>query len=172
MLFTGKAKYSLRDALVSNACGDILQKLYTRTIREDAGISYVVQADGGMNFAPNPGYLLEVVCPTKPLKADSAMLLINRGIGQIAKKGVDKQDLDDVVKFALKQYADVQRSNGFWAQLIMNKVMYGIDRNTGYEEAVKSITSADIQKFLNKQVLKQNNRVEVIMLPENTEDRQ
>ena len=172
VLFAGKTKYSLRDALVSNACGDILQKLYNRTIREDAGISYVVQADGGMNFAPYPNYLLEVVCPAKPLKADSAMLLINQGIEQIAKKGVDKQDLDDVVKFALKQYADVQRNNGFWAQLIMTKVMYGIDRNTGYEEAVKSITSADIQKFLNKQVLKKNNRVEVIMLPENTEDRQ
>ena len=66
----------------------------------------------------------------------------------------------------------MQRSNGFWAQLIANKVMYGIDRNTGYEEAVKSITSADIQKFLNNLVLKQNNRIEVIMLPENTEDRQ
>ncbi len=172
VLFTGKAKYSLRNALISNACGEILKKLYTRTIRENAGISYVVQADCGMNFAPYSNYILEVVCPTKPLKADSAMLLINRGIEQIAEKGVDRQDLDDVAKFALKQHADMQRSNGFWLQMIESKVMYGIDRSTGYEEAVRSVTSADIQKFLGKQVLKQNNRVEVVMLPEDTEDKQ
>ncbi len=172
MLFTGKTKYNLRDALTSTVCGEILQKLYTRTIREDAGIAYVVQADANTTFAPYDHYVFEVICPTQPTKVDSAMLLVNQGLEQIAKNGVSKQDLNDVLKFRTKQHADQQRNNGYWNQLIANKVVYGVDCAAGYEEALKSITSADIQKFLNNVVLKQNNRVTVIMSPENMIDKQ
>lgn len=170
--FMGRTKYSMRSAEASALCGDILRKLYTRTIREEAGISYTVQANAGSSFAPYGSYYVEVVCPTKPLKADSAMLLVNQGLQYIAQKGVAKQDLDDVVKFRLKRYADNQRSNGYWSSLINAKVIYGIDRRTGYEETLKSITSADIQNFLNKVVLKQNNRTTVVMTPEDMEDKQ
>lgn len=170
--FMGRTKYSMRSAEASALCGDILRKLYTRTIREEAGISYTVQANAGSSFAPYGSYYVEVVCPTKPLKADSAMLLVNQGLQYIAQKGVAKQDLDDVVKFRLKRYADNQRSNGYWSSLINAKVIYGIDRRTGYEETLKSITSADIQNFLNKVVLKQNNRTTVVMTPEDMKDKQ
>ncbi len=171
-MFSGKTKYSLRNSIISIVCGDLLQKLYTRTIREEAGIAYVVQADANTKFAPRESYLLEIICPTQPLKIDSAMLLVNQGLEQIAKNGVSKQDLDDVLKFRTKQYADLQRNNGYWNQLIANKVGYGIDTTTGFGEILQSITSADIQNFLNKMVLKQNNRVTVIMTPENMIDKQ
>lgn len=170
--FMGRTKYSMRGDVASGLCGDILRKLYISTIREEAGISYTVQADAGMSFTPYGSYYLEVVCPTKPLKADSAMLLINQGLERMAAKGVSKQDLDDVVKYRLKRYADNQRSNGYWSSLISAKALYGVDLRTGYEETVKSITSADIQNFLNKVVLRQNNRTTVVMTPEDTEDRQ
>jgi zinc protease len=167
----GKAKYSMRNAMSASMCGDVLRKLYTRTVREEAGISYTVQADASLDYATGGAYFLEIICPTKPLKADSALLLINQGIDNIADKGVSRQDFDDVVKFKLKQFDDNQRNNGYWASVIINKVLYGIDINTGYEETLKSVTSADIQNFL-KTARSHNNRVTITMLPENTDDKQ
>ena len=165
-------KYSMRNAMTSSVCGDILQKLYIRTIREDAGIAYTVQANAVTTFAPRERYTVQVVCPTKPLKADSALLLINQGLEQIAEKGVSRQDLEDVVKFRLKQHADNQHNNSYWGNLIADKVEYGVDGNTNYEQTLKSITSADIQKFIGNVALKSKNRITVTMLPQDMEDRQ
>lgn len=169
--FIGKDGYTLRKDITSDICGQILRKIYTRTIREDAGIAYTVQADADYNFNPEGKYWVDVICPTKPAKADSALLLINQGLEQVATQGPAKSDLDDVVKYMLKAEADRQKENGYWNSLIRDKVVYGIDRHEGYEEIVKSITTDDIKKFASDIVLGKKNRVNVVMMPEDFNDK-
>ena len=108
---------------------------------------------------------MQVYCPVKPAKLDSALLLMKQGIEDIANKGVTADELDEVKKFELKDFADSQKKNGYWLNLITTKVLYGRDLQTNYEATMKGITSADIQKLAKSVLLKQNNCITVSMRP-------
>ena len=172
LAYNGYDKYSLKKDIVSDMCGQILRKIYTRTIREEAGISYAVQADASYNYSTRDAYMLEVICPVKPAKADSALLLIRQGLEQVAAAGPDAKDLEDVKKYELKAYADRQLSNGYWSRLINSMVCYGQDGQTDYVKTVNSVTPDDIRSFLRDTAMKQNNKVTVIMMPADLTDKQ
>ena len=163
--WTGKMKYNLKNAEILNTLGAILTQRYLKSIREDGGMAYSVAAEGAAQFGAHENYILQIYCPVKPAKRDSALLLMQQGIEDIAAKGVTLEELDKVKQFELKDYADSQRKNGYWQGLITTKTQWGKDNREGKEAIIKSITSADIQKFVKKVMLKHKNRVTVSMLP-------
>ena len=87
------------------------------------------------------------------------------GIQDIAQKGVTDEELDKIKKFELKQYADNQRDNYYWQNLIVEKVEWGKDKQKDYEKIINGLNSKDIQKFVNKTLLKKPNTSTIIMLP-------
>lgn len=164
-MWNGTNPYSLKEAAVVNALGAVLTQRYLKSIREDAGIAYSVNADGTASYGLRDQYSITIQCPVKPAQLDSALLLMDEGIKDIATKGVTAEELNKVIAFELKDYADNQKKNGYWQSLIMSKVRWNKDAHTGYEETVKSVTSDDIKAFVNNVLLKQNNRVTVSMRP-------
>lgn len=164
-LWHGSNPYNMKEAATISVFGDILTKRYLKSIREDGGLAYSVGASASANYAPKEEYIMQVYCPVKPAKLDSALLLMKQGIEDIANKGVTADELDEVKKFELKDFADSQKKNGYWLNLITTKVLYGRDLQTNYEATMKGITSADIQKFAKSVLLKQNNCITVSMRP-------
>ena len=90
---------------------------------------------------------------------------MKQGIDDIAAKGVTAEELDKVITFNLKDFADSQKKNGYWMNLIEMKTRWNKDECTGYENVLKSLTSKDIQDFVNNVLLKQHNRITVSMRP-------
>lgn len=164
-LWNGDLKYSMKDAAVVNALGQILTQRYLKSIREEGSMAYSVGAVGNAEYGVNDNYAIQIYCPVKPAKADSALLLMEQGILEIAKGGVTKEELDKVKEFELKEYADNQRKNSYWQSLIVAVNTWKQDEQTGYEETIRNLTSEDIRKFVNDVLLKQHNRVTVTMLP-------
>lgn len=164
-LWSGTNPYDMKNAAVIDALGQILTQRYLKSIREESGMAYSVGADGTASYGLRDDYTIQVYCPVKPAKADSALLLMEQGLLDIARQGVTDEELDKVKQFELKQYADAQRNNGYWQGLIMELTQWNKDNREGYENTIKSITSADIRKFVNDVLLKQHNRVTVVMLP-------
>ena len=164
-VWTGDHAYSMKEAAVVNALGEILTQRYLKSIREDAGIAYSVGADGSLEYGLREQYILQIQCPVKPAKLDSALLLMKQGIEDIAAKGVTAEELDKVITFNLKDYADSQKKNGYWMNLIESKVRWNKDEQTGYEEVLRNLTSKDIQDFVNNVLLKQRNCITVSMRP-------
>ena len=165
VMLSGKTDYSLKQEAIVSTLGDVLNQRYLKSIREDAGYAYSVQALGMMNVHPNTFYMIQIVCPFKPAACDSVLTLINADLQDIADKGVTAEELDKVVKFELKTYADNQKKNGYWQSLITDKVCWGIDKYEGFEQTIGSVTSADLQGFVRDHILKEGNRIEVVMLP-------
>ena len=165
-LWSGTNPYSLKSKAVVNAFASILTKRYLKTIREDAGIAYSVGAYGSSQYTPSERYVIQSYAPVKPAKLDSALLLMHQAIEDIAQKGVTADELDEVAKFELKEYADNQKKNGYWFSLIFDKVLWNRDNQTGEEEAIKSVTSDDVKKFAKEVLLKQNNCCTISILPE------
>lgn len=164
-VWSGKNPYSMKEAAVVNALGEVLTQRYLKSIREDAGIAYSVGTDGSTSYEVNDRYQLITQCPVKPAKLDSALLLMKQGIDDIAKHGVTAEELEKVITFELKDYADNQKKNDYWMDLITEKEIWNKDLRTNYEATLKSITSKDIQDFVNNVLLKQNNCITVSMRP-------
>lgn len=170
-MWNGTTPYSMKEAAVISTLGDILTQRYLKSIREDAGLAYSVGAGASASYGARDTYTLQIYCPVKPAKLDSALLLVKQGIEDIAAKGVTAEELDKVIKYELKTYADNQKKNGYWSNLIYAKTRWNKDEHTGYEATIKSVTSKDIQNFVKNVLLKQNNCVTVSMRPTDmTED--
>ncbi len=165
-IWNGKMPHTLKNAAIVSTFGEILTQRYLKSIREDAGLTYSVNASASLNYGTRDAYTLQIYCPMKPAAKDSVLLLVAQGIEEIAKNGVTAEELDKVKAFKSKEYEEAQKKNGYWQSAIVEKVRWNKDRRNGYLEAVNSVTSKDIQKFVKKFLLKHNNRVTITMLPE------
>lgn len=164
-VWSGPEKYDLKNAATLNTLGEVLTQRYLKSIREDAGIAYSVGASGSASYGLKDDYTLQIYCPFKPATRDSVLLLMRQAIDDIARNGVTADELDKVKQFELKQYADNQKKNDYWAGLISAKTVWGKDERTGFEDATRNVTSDDIKAFVNSVLLKQRNCVTVSMIP-------
>ena len=163
--WNGPLAYNAKNVVVANALGEVLTQRYLKSIREDAGIAYSVGAHCVAQYGTRENYSLQVYCPVKPAKLDSALLLMKQGLEDVASKGVTAEELDKVVTFELKDYADSQKKNAYWQGLIMGKTRWNKDEQAGYEAALRALKPADVQAFAKDVVLKQMNRCTISMLP-------
>lgn len=67
----------------------------------------------------------------------------------------------------LKKYKENAKENSYWVNMLDEYFWEGTDMNTGYADIVNSITAKDLQEFT-KALLEQNNRIEVSMTSEET----
>ncbi len=164
-LWSGSTPYTMKSAIAANALGEILTQRYLKSIREDAGIAYSVSAAAQCAYGAKESFQLQVYCPVKPAKLDSALLLMKQDLENVANKGVTDEELNKVVTFELKDYADSQKKNSYWEELLINKIRWNKDEQTGYEAVLKALRPADVQNFCKDVVLKQHNCCIVSMLP-------
>ncbi len=167
-VWNGEQPYNLKDAVAADAFGQVLTKRYLKSIREDHGMAYSVGADATLDYGVRNIYSMQVYAPFTPEKCDSVLLLMKEGLHELAKNGVRPDELEEVKRFEIKQYEEQQRNNGYWQGLIEQKNMWNKDDRTGYLEAIKSLTSADVQRFANKVLLRDGNCATIIMLPKGT----
>ncbi|MCF0236048.1 MAG: insulinase family protein [Bacteroidaceae bacterium] len=163
--WNGLTPYDMKTALVASVFGDVLDKRYLKSIREDGGMAYSVNAAANVQYGSRDRYSLQIVCPFTPEKVDSVLYLMDLGIQEIARDGVRADELDEIKKFEEKQYTAAQRTNDYWEGLIVAKNMWGKDQQTGYLETLRSVTSDDVKRFVNEVLLRDRNRATVIMLP-------
>lgn len=167
----GKKAFTLKNKETVNALGEILSQRLLKSIREDAGLAYSCGSVSNLDYSWRKEWLLQVYCPVKPAKADSALMLIRQGIEDIAKNGVTEEELGKVKEFELKEYADNQKKNSYWQELITERNDWKIDLRTGREAAIRSVTAADVQKFC-QEILKKGTCLTVTMLPASLEEKE
>ncbi|MBP3227502.1 MAG: insulinase family protein [Bacteroidaceae bacterium] len=165
-LWHGDQPWTVRDEAVVDVLGQILSQRYLKSIREEGSMAYSVGASGDLSYGIRDEYTLQIYCPVKPEKADSALILMRQGIDEIAQGGVTADELEKAISYNVKTFADNQRENNYWEGLIRAYTIWGKDKQKDYEAIQRSITSADIQAFVKNQLLKQNNCATVLMLPE------
>ena len=68
---------------------------------------------------------------------------------------------------AEKALADNQKKNGYWDDVITEKVVWNKDSRTGCEAAIQGVTSDKIRAFAKQVLLKQGNCITISMLPAN-----
>lgn len=164
-LWNSPEPYSVKNDVVAEAAGRVLETIYLQTVREQHSFSYSVQTDCSPFEIPDHHQVMETICPVKPEKCDSALDIIEKELKTLVAGASQEQYLPKVKEQMLKIYENNQRENRYWHSLAADLILRGRDGHEGQREAIESVTAADVTNFLSD-VMKHGNRLTIIMRPE------
>ena len=161
--------YTLDNSVLVDAAGQVLSMVYLKQIREDASAAYSVGAFGALGDATGKANgrgraVMQDYCPMDPNKVDQAVGLLASGMEECTKK-VDADKVQKVKEYMLKQADEDAKSNSHWLDVLDDYVNWGLDFQTGYKDAVNSLTPERIAAFL-KSLVDAGHKSCVVMTPE------
>lgn len=160
--------YTLKNALVSRALGDILKLRYTETLREQEGGTYGASAYVVLSKRPVEEATIMVGFDSNPDKVDRLVEIVHAELRKIADGDIDQNDLDKTTTNYLKERAQQKGFNRYDMAVLTNFYREGYDMNDpkNFENIVKNISVKDIKEFTNK-VLKGAKTSEIVVKPLN-----
>ena len=148
---------NLHNRLLASMLGQLLQRVYTESVREDEGGAYGVPTFGGINEEwPELYAQLIIQLPTAPEKRERMMEIIQQGIDDMCDNGPTEENLQKIKEYLHRSHAENLKKNNFWMNAMQALARDGQDYVTGYDEAVDLISADDIKAFAN-QVLRSGN---------------
>ena len=160
-----KMPYTLENHVKADMAGQILSMIYLDKIREKESAAYTVGAYANISRLDERTNLsLMAYCPMKPEKADIALNCMRSEMDGLAKT-CDADMLKKVKEYMFKHFDDRTKTNAYWESIIEDYRDYGVDFYTDYKKVVEEQTPESVSAFV-AELLKQGNRIEVVMLPE------
>ncbi len=163
----GKCAYTPKNLVMMSMLGQVLNMMYTESIREKEGGTYGVSAGGMLDKYTEEEALIQIFFDTDPAKREHLTGIIVKELESVAQAGPAADKLAKVKEYMLKKYKENQKENAYWMGILQDYLWEKVDRETGYEALVNGITVDDIKQFT-KAILDQNNRIEVSMTAEET----
>ena len=163
MIYDGEMEYNLYNQIYMDVLSDVLDIVYTKSIREEQGGTYGVGVMGQTINRPEEGFMFLIAFDTNDEVYATLMDIAKAGLNEIAKKGPHQEDLTKVIENKFKKRAEELQENRFWASAIMTQVTDNMDVLTEYENIVKGITPKSVAKFAKK--ITKGNLKEVVQLP-------
>ncbi len=158
-------KATQAEALNLDIAGQILDNLYIRTIREEAGGVYSVSNYVSSSITgPDKEFVNVCVFQTDDTKYEELIGLVYEGIEQITTDGPTAEELQKIINAMQKNFDNGVRQNGTWMSYIQEFYTWGLDGYTNYQKLLDSVTPATV-KAAAKRAFDQGNVIEVVQLP-------
>ena len=164
IMATGTLDYTPKNVQVASVVGQILSKRLLDTVREDMGAVYSIGASCRMSRQAGKNVSLSTQFPMKPELKQEVLDFIAAEIDRM-KGNVTQDEVNTVIEFMVKSAVEAKEKNGSWMNAIDGWAFNGVDTFNGNVETLKSITIADVQKFLTD-LMAQGNYAIVIQDPE------
>lgn len=152
--------YSIENSCKVELVGDILDIIYTETLREEEGGTYSPSAFGNMNPFTNRwnlGYWFQTNSDVQAkLQARATKELDN-----LLKNGAKADHFNKVREAAIKQYEINVRTNTYWSNGILDYLL-GYDNLTNHKAALDNLTLEGLNSFM-KQLDVNKNRLDFVM---------
>ncbi len=158
---------SLRDDLTMSILGQAMNMSFIKSIREDLGASYGVSVGGSLREASDGkwNYTLSVQGNVKPEMYDTCLVVMRQEMEKVAREGIPAEYMQRVKEYMQKSYNESLNRNGAWLSYMQDYYRHGIDTQRDYLPTLNKISQKDIRRVM-KALLKSNNRITVVMLPE------
>jgi len=164
--YTADMDYNMTNIVHMEALASILDLRYTATIREKEGATYGVGLRGSVQNTPVELATLSIRFDTDPKLVDKMLGIIHGEIDTLALIGPKPEDLSKVKLNMLKQYKEDVEDNGFWSAALIRYYKDKLNYISDFEKAVNAMSIESISATA-KELVKQNNRMEVLLQPEN-----
>ncbi|MDO6853350.1 insulinase family protein [Cellulophaga lytica] len=164
--YKNEMKYSLKNAILASALGDILQLRVTETVREAEGGAYSPRAGASFSKRPISEGSISVGFDCNPDKVDDLLKIVHVEIKKIANGEINQTDLDKTLTNFIKERKESKDYNSYDMSLLQNYVLEGYNMNNpkNFENIISAITTKDIQKFT-KTLLKGAKTYEIAFKP-------
>ncbi|MGL5937644.1 MAG: M16 family metallopeptidase [Phocaeicola sp.] len=159
---SGKVKYTPKNRILMSMTSQILNLVYTETVREKEGGTYGVSVGGSISKFPKERGRLQINFDTNPEKREHLTNVVLTELNKFAKEGPSADNLKKVKEYMLKQYHENQKENSYWVNILDKYYWEGMDLSSQYEAMVNSITADELRGFI-KKFLAQKNQIEVSM---------
>ena len=163
-LFSGTLKRDQKTQICLNALKQILDIVYVRTVREEAGGTYGVGVGSSISRIPDGQTMLRMSFDTDPERVEAITPIISREVRKIAENGPEDEDFQKVKEYMLKKFQEDEKLNNYWTGILSTNYFYGEDNHSNYQSIVNALTKDDI-KAVTKDLVSQENFIEVIMNP-------
>jgi len=140
--------------------GDILDNIYTNTLREEEGGTYGASVSATLN-PNNDMWTLIYYFKTNKDQQENLIARAQSDYMKLLREGASQEDFNKVKQAMLKQHEIQVRKNAYWDDIMMT-YMRGYNLVNGYEETIESVTLEDLNKFM-KDIYDGKNRIQVIM---------
>ncbi len=160
--YTGKIPYNVENLIMADIAKQIFDIVFTRTIREEEQGTYGVGVNISLGYYPHENYSFLFGFDTDVALRERLLNRAYTEIDNLVENGIDPVDFGKTVEYMTKSYEQNLRENSYWLSAISNRFLIGKDLHTTYNAALNSITPEKLHGFI-KEILSQNNRLELIM---------
>lgn len=161
VIYSGIMDYTLRNEIMMDMFSQIMDIVYTETIREQEGGTYGVGTQGSFNDINNEWMFL-FGFDTNVEKQAYLTERAKEELMKVVNNGVREADFNKVKEYMLKEYDNNQRENSYWIQVLANHAL-GNNIDTYYKSTLETININSINLFLKKLFLNNDNMIEVVM---------
>lgn len=163
-LYSATLKRTQKNQIALSALKQILDIVYVRTVREEAGGTYGVGTGASMSRIPEGQVMLQMSFDTDPERVTTITPIIDREVRKIAENGPEDADFQKVKEYMVKKFQEDEKTNNYWLGTLITNSFYGEDTHSDYLSIVNALSKEDIKK-LTKELISQGNFIEVIMNP-------
>lgn len=164
--YTAEMPFNMVNLVRMEALASILDLRYTATLREKEGATYGVGLRGTVLNTPIELATLSIRFDTDPKLVDKMLGIIHSEIDTLALIGPKPEDLNKVKLNMFKQYKEDVEDNSFWLYSLNRYYKDKLNYPADYEKAVEALSVESISVTA-KELLKQNNRMEILLQPQN-----
>ena len=159
--------YTAERKAALDAASYILDIRYTNSLREDEGGTYGASTNASFGRRPVETALLQVGFDCRPSMCDKLRDLAVQGLKELAENGPTDDEMTSAVLNLQKNLPERRQNNSYWQSAIESYELYGRNIDADNEAAINALTKEKVQGVL-KEILAQNNLIEVVMKPANT----
>ena len=163
-LYSADMPYSVKNAVMLDAAKQILDMVFTETLRESEGGTYGASVATVAADEPKEYVAIQVVFETNPEQAEKLAKMAKEGVLNLVKDGIPADKLAKVVENLKKNIPEQRINNGYWMSVLTTWENDKYDYDKEYEEAVAQISAENILPLLQK-VVNSGNFVEIMMSP-------
>lgn len=155
-------EYTVENVIMTNLAGDILDNIFTDTLREEEGGTYSPQANASYNPNTKEWSVLYLFITN----ADQQAKLIKRANDEwmhLLENGADEVNFNKAKEAMIKQYEIDCKKNAYWDSALITQLRFPqVQVIDGYYEALQNVNLEKFNQFL-KNLYDGKNRIQVIM---------
>ncbi|MBO5720085.1 MAG: insulinase family protein [Bacteroidales bacterium] len=159
--FIGKTKCSTKNMMMLSIFEQVMDMVYTATIREEEGGTYGVGTKASISIQNE--WFFRFGFDTNVESMDRLKERAIKEMFNVVNHGVEQEKFDRVKKYMLKKANDDVKRNSFWVTQLNEKAVYGTCDILTYIDIIEDITIDDVNKFI-KKILKKADKFEVLMV--------
>ena len=164
LMYTGKMQYNLKNYIITQLLGNILDLVFLEKVREEESATYSIQTYIMLYDFPEGTTSAQIYFDTDPEKQDYVINIVKTEFEHIAKEGPVEEYLNICRNSMNKGRVEMMQKNDYWLNVIDAYYFRNFDSHSSYSDIINSITAEDIKSFT-KEFLNQGNEIEVVMYP-------